>query len=409
MSNCLNRRVALPLSLPACRALLRRARLRGAAWMFAVLPALLAPLAAGAEEPMATAEARSPINGLLVQQPAAGEAYSFSVLGHLRGRRNSPYPSASFVLHLEDITRDAAFLVLLGDLVNHPDAYHFARFRESVVSRTSIPIFNAVGNHDVKDRVADGIVEDWLFNYRKEFGPTYYHFVVGRSMFVVIDTELAGHRIAGPQLDMLKRALATARDSEVIRNVFVFSHKLQWTYTKKELKTIWELGHGTFAGADFDFDETVEPLLVETAATRSVFWFSGDTGAFPEAPHLVFHKLPGHDVTYVAVGIGDLEHDAWIRVNVAPNADVSMQAISMAGRPVAPLESYDIAYWNARKAEALASRKLKVAAPQPSDKPLDVRLIRMFNNRTNWLVGGASALVFVVIGFLAGRRRRPRA
>jgi hypothetical protein len=354
---------------------------------------------------------RSPMNGRAIAPPT-GDGYRFAALGHVRGRRNSVYPAASFVLHLDRITQGSAFLVLLGDIYNEPNEELIERFDEAVLARVSVPVFNAVGNHDVKDRIVQAVVDDTTFAYGQHYGPTWYRFTHGTEMFVVLDTELDGHGIEGDQLAMLAAALREARDSPTIRNVFILSHKLIWSFTNPEYRFLAEMGHSAFDAADFYFARTVEPLLIDVARTRPVYWISGDTGAFPGSPNIIYAKSREHDITYLAAGIGDLQQDAFLEISVDRDSRVALAAVSMTGSPVMPVQSYDIAYWNERRYSAEAERRLRETPPRPSDKPLQIRLVRIINSRSHLYAAVTSGVFMGLLGAWLGSRaetrRKPR-
>ncbi len=112
-----------------------------------------------------------------------------------------------------------AFVINLGDVVRSPGSLSdWKRFRE-VSSSVTVPYFLAPGNHDTADEESERI-----FRGQVELpgNGLYYSFSAGNSLFVVLDSYLAGHKreISGEQLDWLSDLLKTAGK----RHKFVFLH-----------------------------------------------------------------------------------------------------------------------------------------------------------------------------------------
>ncbi len=89
--------------------------------------------------------------------------------------------------------------------------------RDIFLDRVTVPLFNAVGNHDLKNGRTF---------YQSNFGQTYYSFEYGSLQIIVLDTVISHCYIEGHQLDMLNSVLEDALQNNHIRNIFIFAHKL---------------------------------------------------------------------------------------------------------------------------------------------------------------------------------------
>lgn len=78
---------------------------------------------------------------------------------------------------------NAEFLIIEGDIMGD-DLGLFPRFK-NVMSIADLPVYMAPGNHDLD---FDANSDDHSFDtFKREFGPTYYSFDVGKVHFVVLD------------------------------------------------------------------------------------------------------------------------------------------------------------------------------------------------------------------------------
>jgi len=122
----------------------------------------------------------SSFNGINLDLDEKLEKYSFLVGGHLYGdpSTHSVFPSASLLANIDMINGSGAkFFVSLGDNVRLTN--YFSHYHKAFTSKLTLPLFNAIGNHDVTDRKM----------YEARFGKTYYHFVFNNALFVFLDSD----------------------------------------------------------------------------------------------------------------------------------------------------------------------------------------------------------------------------
>ena len=116
----------------------------------------------------------------------------------------------------------AAFGVAVGDIM-FDDLSLFPDY-ERAVSRTGVPFFQVVGNHDLD--LDAGVDPESVKTFERYFGPTYYSFDRGEVHYVVLDDVLwhgAGYigHVGAEQLSWLAADLSRVEDG---RTVVVFLH-----------------------------------------------------------------------------------------------------------------------------------------------------------------------------------------
>jgi hypothetical protein len=253
------------------------------------------------------------------------------------------------------------------------------------------PVFNAPGNHD---RPGSEL-------YQRSFGSqTYLQFRLGRSMFIVLDTQLDQGRISGPQQEWLLQWLQRARDDESIDNVFVFGHQLVWCVDHSLLSTIRpHINSKKYLHAGW-FQTEVMPDLQQLAGQKGVYWFAGDIGA-TWSYSTFYWKQPDSRLHFVATGLGDTARDAVLRVDVAGNGHVTIVPVSLTAQEMLPIEAYGPEFWEVyfARQRALTELVAKSAQALPATTTPAVRrsLARV------WLVITAAVLVGCVISWIAFR------
>ena len=102
------------------------------------------------------------------------EDFTFAVFGDNKGNYSVFEP----LLREIDQSKEIAFAIDVGDLVNDGTRGQYRRFLHQVPENLNIPLVAATGNHDIYKDSA---------NYRQIFGPPYYAFQVGQNYFIVLD------------------------------------------------------------------------------------------------------------------------------------------------------------------------------------------------------------------------------
>ena len=316
-------------------------------------------------------QAQNSLNGKILEL-SQDSSFSFLLSGHFYGNSGnlSGYPASSVLANIDEFNNsEAAFLMCLGDLFldvkNNVPNYEKALF-----SKLDLPLFNAVGNHDLSGNV-----------YQEHFGETFYSFSTSHHQFVVLDTEKEDGSIEDKQLDLLKKALNSEQDV-----VFVFSHRPVWAEEDEQLKDVFKQNTSSTFGNNFASE--ILPLIKQS--NKVIYWFSGSLGGNAPASFFYHEKTP--KIKYIATAIRDLPRDAYLKVNIHQEK-ISFETISLTGQKLKPLADYNVELWKNTKPRTFNIRLL----------PLYVK--QTLFSRSFW-VGMLVALVLVFfIKELSARRK----
>ena len=283
---------------------------------------------------------RTAFNDRVLTAEVHDREFSFLLGGHLYGAprdEKSVFPAATLLANLERIDASgASFFVGLGDLFMRSNEAQMDAFVRTFTRRLAMPFFNAAGNHCVEDRAL----------YERRFGaPTFWSFVHGHVLFVVLDSELDVGRIAGAQLEFLREQLAYASREASVGSVAIFSHKLIWATDRPALRIVYDhVNNQRGYRTDGSFNRDVMPALWSLANEKPVYWFSGDVGVDWSLP-LFHHRESAADLTWIATGLGDTAEDLLVRALVAPSGAMSFEVLRLDGAPARPIDSYGLPYW----------------------------------------------------------------
>lgn len=273
------------------------------------------------------------------------EKYSFLVGGHFHGSSTniSGFPAATLLASIETLNSDSSsFLVSTGDLFMDV-RNNIPNYQRSFFSKLKIPLFNAVGNHDVSGSV-----------YTTNFGKTWFQFVIGSELYIILDAEINDGSIKGEQLAFLKDALETnCIEGSEVKNIFIFSHRPIWTEGNEKLSTIFLDNTQADFGTNFKFE--ILPLIKKYNKKTSLYWFSGSVGG--NAPASFFYFKDENKITYIQTAIRDLPRDGILKVKV-DNSKISFETISFSGNKVPELESCGLAMWTGAPKEVSFNYRL---------------------------------------------------
>jgi hypothetical protein len=318
----------------------------------------------------------SPFNGIEVYTDTTGN-YSFIISGHFYGdgTNKTGYPANTLLAHLDRINQsEACMLVCLGDLFLDIKN-DIPKYEMSLFDKLEIPLFNAVGNHDISGNT-----------YTSNYDQTCVSFTIRRDFHLFLDTEQDNGDIAGSQLALLKNVLERSKQGGY-DNVFIYAHRTVWKDAYPELEGLFE--DNTQSVTETNFKDEVLPVISEMAKHTKVHWFAGSLGDAPAS----FFYFPDekNKITYIATAIRALPRDAilWVHVN---NGEVKFETESLTGQTLQPLEHYNVDYWKSTSPEEPFNYKLV---------PLYVK--NTFTTRYFWY--GTAFAFLLVISFKWLRRR----
>lgn len=268
---------------------------------------------------------------------------SFIVSGHFYGGsgKTSGYPAASLLGSLDEInSSNASFLVCLGDMFMDV-SNDIPSYKKSLFSKINIPIYNAVGNHDLTDGI-----------YQNNFGETYYSFWIDKNIFVVLDTEKNDGSIEDQQLELLEKASTSGAE-----NILLFSHRPTWAEGDEQLQDVFK--GNTKSLVSNNYQDEVLPLLNDSKS--NIYWFSGSLGG--SAPSSFFYHEKTQNITYIATAIRDLKRDAMLDVSIVDD-ELIFTPRSLTGQKLLNFSEYNLDFWKTEKAEKFNYRLLPLYVKQ---------------------------------------------
>ena len=286
---------------------------------------------------LAEQQVKSSLNNLTLYSKGEREKYSFLVAGHIYGSHNkSIYPAASILANISLLNNaGAGFMVLLGDIVQRISGFEIEALKNSFLMKLNFPVFNAPGNHDMKNRKL----------YEEYFGKTFFSFQYSTELFIFLDTEISDGKLETGQLEFMIKNIEHCKKASRIKNIFVFSHRLLWAIGNEPYNRIipfvnYPLAHHNKANT---ISAIILPQL-KSLAGKNVYFVSGDVGCYWSLP-LFYQEDTTSNITYVAVGIGDTKKDLICRVTVDKSGKVIFKPISLTGEKLDSIECYGLDYW----------------------------------------------------------------
>lgn len=257
------------------------------------------------------------------------EEYTFVVSGHFFGETHneSGLPTNTLLANIDWLNnRDHLMLITLGDVFR--DVTRDPKYYESTFfSKLKIPMFNAVGNHDLTDDV-----------YQKKYGKTHFYFFVNDDCHIILDTEMDNSDIEGDQLKMLEKAVKDAKQRGS-KNLFVYGHRTIWSRNHPEMKDLFQDNTQAVSG-NSNFIDDVRPVLDRLSTSTNIYCFAGSLGKAPSS--FFYHKEKGRNLYYICSAIRGLNHDAMLRVHRSATGKISFETYSLTGNKVKPLEEHNL-------------------------------------------------------------------
>jgi hypothetical protein len=329
---------------------------------------------------------KSCFNQLGINPDGDWSEYNFVAFGHIRSAPGIHVPNQVLRTHVQRLSDEyPAFVISLGDLYYNVTEEGLAGIKVWVRDNIPAPFFNAAGNHDTLmggDLLPDGTKTPTSHNpsrYIAEFGDPTYHFQLGSDLFLFIDTGRSPI-LRGEPWEQVKGVLAAAAADESIKNIFLFSHKVFWSYNNDNpaMAALFQYRHPIQPPPNYRFflDE-LKPLLQPLAESKNIFLFAGDIGG--GASYLQTFFLQEPDITYVATGMGNTPRDSFLNVSVKSGV-VSLENINFTTGERTAMENYGPKYWESfyRENPGLAAQASqadkggavkKVREPKPVGKP----------------------------------------
>lgn len=272
----------------------------------------------------------SKINNKSILTDSLGD-YSFLVSGHFYGGRSNQtgFPVNTILANIDWINNSNTIMLMsLGDMFMDV-RNDIPNYKVSLFNKLNIPIFNAVGNHDISSDV-----------YQSNFGETFFYFQISNDIHVVLDTELNDGSIKNEQLEFLKEIKGLVNSNNKIENVFIYTHRTIWARSYSDLDRLFLNNTQSLLGNNYESD--VLPIIQAIQSKVQVVMFSGSLGDAPAS----FFNYKSHDsIQYVATAIRGLKRDAVLLVT-KKESKISYSVKSLTKQPLNKFESYDFEFWN---------------------------------------------------------------
>lgn len=309
-------------------------------------------------------------------------SFSFTVTGHIYGdgTNKSGYPASTFLGNMDFIedSLQSGFVLLTGDVFSDIKN-DYAFYKKSVFSKMDIPLYNAVGNHDISGSF-----------YQENIGETYYSFIIGNNVFILLDAETDDSQIIGDQMIFFEQELANAK-ALGLKNIFITSHRPIWAESNPVFQGLFSDNTRSTFGDNYLDD--VYPLLSIYQEEMSIYWFSGSMGNVPVS--FFYHKEEDKNITFIQTAIRNIKRDAILEVDLKRDV-VSFKTHSLTGQELENLEYYNMDFWKAYKKPVVEFNYRLV--------PLYIKLT--LTNRYFWYGMGAMLLVFFFGGLFLKRIKR---
>jgi len=286
---------------------------------------------------------------------------SFTVAGHLYGAHSeSIYPSSSIFNNIDKF-KGSDFIVLLGDNYRFIDTLNISNFQNKFLNQFNIPIFNAIGNHDISSSKSSQDYEGYFRLFNKQ---TYFNFTSHNTLFIFLDTEShlekgkSNGSIVEDQLLFLKNSL---EENKHFKNIIIFTHK--------ELN-LW----------DNNYKTEIEPLLkTQIKKGKNINIISGDMGKY--SPDLYYMTDSTSNINYIHTHITDSRKDNVLKFKIDNSGNIDIKVVSLENYPREKINHY----------KYYSKLNSKLITPTLAQK-----ILNKFKNK-NYLFGFLSGLILILL------------
>ena len=143
----------------------------------------------------------------------------FLIAGHIYGNPNENdvnKPATTLLTNVQLINQmNLDMVVLLGDIVKESTEENFDYFNKYFLDFMQVPVFNAVGNHDVGNRIL----------YKNKFGETTFSFIYKEQLFIFVDTNVELFSLDENQLTYVQNEIIKAINDNKVKSIHLFAHQ----------------------------------------------------------------------------------------------------------------------------------------------------------------------------------------
>ncbi len=246
-------------------------------------------------------------------------AYSFIVAGHAYGSHDADNSGLhpALLSRLDEISDTAVkFIVLTGDIVRTSNTESWQQVEEELAAY-SFDAYYCMGNHDYNDEGKQV--------FKEKFGDLYYYFYYQNDLFIVLNSIESDRSISDDQIIFLNRTLNMSYPET--KHVFIFFHEIIWNSDEKYT------GVRSNSRSRYDqmkdhsnYWEEVHPVL-KSYSDKQFYLIAGDVGGNPDAIAAFYDRRD--NVTLVASGMGEVDDENYLRVNVSSNDSVAFELVPL--------------------------------------------------------------------------------
>ncbi len=235
--------------------------------------------------------------------------YNFLVAGHAYGSHLASNDGLhpAFLEDLQEFIPDneEEFIVLNGDMVRDATSLQFETIAAELED-LDLESYYVMGNHD-NNSIGEAVFEE-------KHGGTYYSFMHGEDLFIMLDQEISFRSISDDQLLFLEEQLS----SNEYRHVFLFFHMLLWNGDSKYIDVESNLGSQYNLMSPYsNYWDEVHPIL-NTYCNHEIYVITGDVGGRPEVISAYYDRC-GH-IRMIATGMGEAPEENFMEVVVTESS-----------------------------------------------------------------------------------------
>ncbi|MFT4520741.1 MAG: hypothetical protein ACI9JM_003147 [Halioglobus sp.] len=293
---------------------------------------------------------QSCFNQLAIDPSGDWSNYSFVALSHIRAAPGAPAPNPSLRGNVQRLFVDEpAFVLSLGDLYYNITDARVEEIKSWTTQNVPVPFFNAIGNHDSQtggDPLPDGSITQVghdVERYAREFGDPNYNFSLGSELFIFLEQGQTWV-LPAQKYNHLKKLLERAAADDTIKNIFLMTHLVIWSYYNPAVEPVFRYRHPVMPPEDYRFflDE-LKPLLESLAEDKQIYLLAGDIGG--GGKYLQTFYLKDEHLTYIATGMGADKRNSFITFSVK-DGEVSFKNTNVVSGLESSLEDFGLDYWN---------------------------------------------------------------
>lgn len=241
--------------------------------------------------------------------------YSFFIAGHTYGKAGVDniglHPPFKDKFDYINNRTEIKLGVLTGDIVFLPSETDWDEVDDDV-NDLNLPVYFAVGNHDMKDRAL----------YENRYGSTYFHFLYENDLFLILDPNIDQWNISGEQFIYMQNVVDSLYPT--VDNIFVFTHQVLWKENDNKYRHI-RLNSNEGRASEINFWSEIEPYF--NSLPNHVIFCAGDMGAASWSDDFMYDSYG--NITLICSGMGEGVGDNFVVLNIMEDKSIDYDLICL--------------------------------------------------------------------------------